>query len=164
MALKFRKKEEIIAEVNKKAKDAVSLVIAQPVGVGALAMAALRKEAVGEGVCLRMTRNTLASRALEGTDYECLLGDALTGSTLLAFSTQHPGSAARLLKQFAKANESFSIKAAAFEGEVTDVEVLAKIPTYEEGILRLMKCMQGASTGRLISTLAAIREQKQKVA
>lgn len=161
MALNLKKKKEIIAEVNGKARDALSLVIAQPVGISAPAMATLRKEALEKGVCLRMIRNTLATRALEGTSYECL-GSALTGSTLLAFSTEHPGSAARLLKHFAKDNESFSIKAAAFEGEITDAQVLAKIPTYKEGIMRLVTCMREASIGRFMSTLAAIREQKQE--
>ncbi len=112
---------------------------------------------------MRVVRNTLARRAVEGTEYECLT-DTFTGPTLLAFSNEHPGAAARLFKDFAKENKEFEIKAAAFEGAVTDAEVLATLPTYDEAIARLMMCMKEASAGKLVRTIAALRDQKQEEA
>jgi large subunit ribosomal protein L10 len=161
MALNLQDKKEIVAEVNAAASSAMSVVIAQPRGVEAPAMTSLRKQALEEGVCLRVVRNTLARLALEGTSYKCLT-DALVGPTLLAFSNEHPGAAARMLVDFARENPSFEVKSAAFEGEVTDIEVLAKIPTYDEGILRLIMCMKEASIGRLVLTMAAICDQRRE--
>jgi large subunit ribosomal protein L10 len=64
-------------------------------------MTALRKEARENQVMLRVVRNTLAKRALEGTEYECV-NEALTGPSLFGFSMEDPGAAARLFKDFAK--------------------------------------------------------------
>ena len=62
----------------------------------------------------------LAKRAVEGTDYACLQ-DTFKGPSIIAFSTEHPGAGARILQDFAKGNDDFELKAAAFEGEVVDV-------------------------------------------
>lgn len=67
-------------------------------------------------------------------------------------------------KTSAKENDKFEIKAAAFEGAVADVEVLATLPTYDEAIARLMMCMKEASAGKLVRTIAALRDQKQEEA
>jgi large subunit ribosomal protein L10 len=83
---------------------------------------------------------------------------------LIAFSHEHPGAAARLFKDFAKANAKFEIKAAAFEGELipaAQIDRLATLPTYDEAIARLMATMKEAAAGKLVRTLAALRDQKE---
>jgi large subunit ribosomal protein L10 len=109
---------------------------------------------------MKVVRNTLAKRAVEGTDFE-VLNDSFTGPTLIAFSKEHPGAGARLFKDFAKKNEKFELKTASFEGNVVDVEVLASLPTYDEAIARLMSVMKEASAGKLVKTLAAVKEAKE---
>ena len=163
MALNLDDKKAIVAEVQEAAQGALSAVVADARGVTVTDMTALRKEARENGVWLKVVRNTLARRAVEGTDYECL-NDVFVGPTLIAFSNEHPGAAARLFKDFAKENKDFEIKAAAFEGAVTDAEVLATLPTYDEAIARLMMCMKEASAGKLVRTIAAIRDQKEEAA
>ena len=74
------------------------------------------------------------------------------------------GAAARLFKEFAKANDKFEIKGAAFEGKIQDVEFLATLPTYEEAIARLMGTMKEAAAGKLARTLAALRDKLQEAA
>ena len=101
-----------------------------------------------------------AAAAEEKTEFECLK-DAFTGQTLIAFSNEHPGAAARLFTEFAKANKEFEIKGAAFEGKTQDVEFLATLPTYEEAIARLMGTMKEAAAGKLARTLAALRDKLQ---
>ena len=137
MALNLQDKQAIVAEVNEAAKGALSAVIADSRGVTVDKMTELRKAAREAGVTMRVVRNTLLRRAVEGTDFECLQ-DTFVGPTLIAFSNEHPGAAARLFKDFAKANDKFEIKGAAFEGKIQDVEFLATLPTYEEAIARLM--------------------------
>lgn len=166
MALNLQDKQAIVAEVNEAAKASLSAVVADSRGVTVGAMTKLRADARANDVYLRVVRNTLARRAVEGTDYACL-ADTFTGPTILAFSNGHPGAAARLLKDFAKANETFEIKGLAFEGEFiqpSDVDRLATLPTYDEAIAKLMATIKEAAAGKLVRTLAAIRDQKDESA
>ena len=160
MALKLEDKQAIVAEVNEAAKGALSAVVADARGVTVAKIDALRKQARAQGVQMRVVRNTLARRAVEGTAYECLK-DSFVGPTLIAFSSEHPGAAARLFKDFAKANVKFEVKAAAFEGEVVSFELLATLPTYDEAIARLMSVIKEAAAGKLARTLAALRDKLQ---
>lgn len=163
MALNLEDKQAIVAEVNEAAKGALSAVVADARGVTVAKIDALRKQARAQGVQMRVVRNTLARRAVEGTAYECLK-DSFVGPTLIAFSSEHPGAAARLFKDFAKANDKFEVKAAAFEGEVVSFELLATLPTYDEAIARLMSVIKEAAAGKLARTLAALRDKLQEQA
>ena len=89
MALGLEDKKAIVAEVNEAAKGALSAVVADSRGVTVEKMTVLRKTAREAGVYMRVVRNTLLRRAVEGTEYECL-NDAFTGPTLIAFSNEHP--------------------------------------------------------------------------
>lgn len=160
MALGLEDKKAIVAEVQEAAKGALSAVVADSRGVPVAKMTELRKLARENGVWLRVVRNTLARRALEGTDYACL-NDKLVGPSIIAFSQEHPGAGARLLKDFAKDNDKFELKGAAFEGAEVEIGVLASLPTYDEAIAKLMSVMKEASAGKLVRTIAAIRDQKE---
>lgn len=165
MALGLEDKKAIVAEVSEAAKTALSAVVADSRGVTVGSMTALRKEAREAGVYVRVVRNTLARRAVEGTDFECL-AESFVGPTLIAFSNEHPGAAARLLKKFAKDNKDFEVKALAFNGELIpagDIDRLATLPTYDEAIAKLMSVIQGA-TSKFVRTLAAVRDQKEQEA
>ena len=163
MALNLEGKKAIVAEVAAQAQGAVSAVIADSRGVAVNDMTALRKQARDNGVWLKVVRNTLARRAVQGTSFEGL-ADAFVGPTIIAFSNEHPGAGARILKEFAKENEKLELKSAAFEGSVVDVAMLASLPTYDEAIAKLMSCMKEASAGKLVRTLAAVRDQKEEAA
>jgi large subunit ribosomal protein L10 len=163
MALNLQDKKAIVAEVNEAAKGALSAVIADSRGVTVDAITALRKEAREAGVWMKVVRNTLAKRAIEGTEYECL-NESLAGPSLIAFSSEHPGAAARIFADFAKKNEAFELKTAAFDGAIVDVDMLAKLPTYDEAVARLMSAMKEASAGKLVKTIEAVRVQKAEQA
>jgi large subunit ribosomal protein L10 len=163
MPLNLEGKKAIVAEVQEAASGALSAVVADSRGVNVTDITALRKEAREAGVWMKVVRNTLARRAVEGSNFECLT-ESLVGPSLIAFSSEHPGAAARLFKDFAKKNDKFEVKAAAFEGNVVDVEMLAKLPTYDEAIARLMMTMKEAAAGKLCRTIAAIRDQKEEQA
>ncbi len=163
MPLALEGKKAIVAEVSEAAKDALSVVVADSRGVSVTKMTELRKQARENGVQIRVVRNTLARRALEGTQWECL-NESFVGPTLLAFSTDHPGAAARLFKEFGKEEADFEVKALAYEGEfipASDLDRLASLPTYDEAIAKLMSVMKEASAGKLVRTLAALRDQKE---
>lgn len=162
MAIRLEDKKAIVAEVNEAAQAALSAVVVDARGVKVSAMTGLRKEAREAGVYVRVVRNTLLRRAVAGTQYE-ILNDVFTGPTLIAFSNDHPGAAARIFKEFAKGQDKFEIKAAAFEGNLiaaNQIDVLATLPTFDEAVSQLMSVIQGA-TSKLARTLAAVRDQKE---
>lgn len=166
MPLGLEDKKAIVAEVSETAGQALSVVVANSRGVDVSAMTALRKKARDNGVQLRVVRNTLARRALQGTSWECL-NETFVGPSLLAFSLEHPGAGARLLRDFAREQPKFEVKALAYEGELIeaqDIDRLASLPTYDEAIAKLMSVMKEASAGKLVRTLAALRDQKQEEA
>lgn len=163
MALGLEDKKAIVAEVQEAAQNALSAVVADARGVTVGAMTTLRKEARENDVWLRVVRNTLARRAVAGTAYECL-SDSFTGPSIIAFSNQHPGAGARILKEFAKKNDKMELKSAAFEGAIVDVALLASLPTYNEALALLMNCMKEASAGKLVRVIDAVRDQKEQEA
>ncbi|MDP4537496.1 50S ribosomal protein L10 [Alkalimonas collagenimarina] len=163
MAIKLDDKKAIVAEVQQAATGALSAVVADARGVTVDKITGLRKLARANGVWMRVVRNTLARRAVQGTDFECL-SDTFVGPTLIAFSSEHPGAAARLFKDFAKEEKLFELKGAAFNGETVSVDVLATLPTYEEALARLMSTMKEAAAGKLVRTIAAVRDQKEQQA
>ena len=163
MALGFEDKKAIVAEVTEAAKGALSAVAADSRGVTVAKMTALRKSAREAGVYMRVVRNTLLTRAVEGSDFECMK-DVFVGPTLIAFSNEHPGAAARLFKEFAKGNDKFSIKGGAFQGEfipAAQIDRLATLPTYEEALAKMMATMKEAAAGKLVRTFAALRDKKE---
>ncbi|NRA22720.1 MAG: 50S ribosomal protein L10 [Oceanospirillaceae bacterium] len=163
MALGLEDKKAIVAEVQEAAQNAISAVVANSRGVSVVDMTTLRKQARESGVWLRVVRNTLAKRALQGTEFECLT-DSLVGPSIIAFSSDHPGAGARVLNDFAKGNDKFELKSAAFEGAQVDIAMLASLPTYDEAIAMMMRVMKEASAGKLVRTIAAIRDQKEEQA
>ena len=173
MAIGLDDKKAIVAEVNETATNALSLVIADARGVTVDGMTALRQSARENSVTLRVVRNTLAKRALAGTDYECV-NDALVGPSLFGFSMEDPGAAARLFKDFAKENKNFEVKVLAVSGQMLgadQLDVLAKLPTRDQALSMLMSVMKAPVTklvqtmndvpGKLVRTLAAVRDQKE---
>ena len=173
MALRLEQKQEIVAEVNDAASSALSAVLADYRGLTVAEMTELRVKARETGVYLRVVRNTLVKRAVEGTDFECLK-DALVGPTLLAFSREDPGAAARLLKDYAQALEDLDIKALSIGGTLLpadQIDRVARLPTLDQARSMLMSAMQApiiklAQTvnevpGKVVRVVAAVKEQKE---
>lgn len=176
MAIGLEEKKAIVANVNETAASALSLVVADARGVTVSDMTALRETARENQIMLRVIRNTLAKLAFKGTEYECV-NEVLVGPSLFGFSMEDPGAAARLFKDFAKENTKFEVKALAVSGQLMGAEqldVLAKLPTRDQALSMLMSVMQAPTTklvqtmnevpGKLVRTLAAIRDQKEQAA
>ena len=133
MALNLTQKKEVVAQLADVASKAHSLVAAEYVGLTVAQLTELRKQARQTGVFLKVAKNTLVERAVEGTEYGCVQG-ALTGPLLYAFSQEDPGAAGRLVKEFAKGNDKLKARIVAIGGKVypgTHVDVLASLPTRE---------------------------------
>lgn len=172
MALNLEQKKAIVAEVAEVASSAHSAIAAEYRGLTVSQMTELRVQARDGGVYLRVVKNTLARRAMEGTEFECM-SEGMIGPLVLAFSQEDPGAAARVIKDFAKANEKLEVKLVAIGGKLMapgDIDALAKMPTYDQAISTLMSTMKApvqklAATmnevpGKLVRTIAAVKDAK----
>ena len=143
MALNLSQKQEVVAELADVAAKAHSLVAAEYAGTTVSQMTAMRKKARETGVYLRVVKNTLASRAVAGTEYE-VVQDKLVGPLLYAFSTEEPGAAGRLIKEFAKGNDKLKAQVVAVGGQLypaSHVEVLASLPTLQQALAMLARVL-----------------------
>ncbi|MEG2805498.1 50S ribosomal protein L10 [Stenotrophomonas sp.] len=143
MALNLSQKQEVVAELAEIAGKAHSLIAAEYAGTSVSQMTAMRKQARETGVFLKVVKNTLAARAVEGTEYECAK-DALVGPLLYAFSLEEPGAAGRLIKDFAKTNDKLQAKVVAIGGELFPaghVDVLASLPTRDQALAMLARVL-----------------------
>ena len=143
MALNLSQKQEVVAEVAEVASKAHSLIAAEYAGVTVSQMTEMRKKARETGVYLRVVKNTLASRAVAGTEYECVK-DVLVGPLLYAFSTEEPGAAGRLIKEFAKGNDKLLPKVVSVGGQLypaSHVDVLASLPTRDQALAMLARVL-----------------------
>ena len=176
MVLKLEDKKTIVSEVAGVAKQAVSLIAAEYSGLTVAQLTGLRKSAREAGVYMRVVRNTLARRAIEGTQFACMQQE-LVGPLVLAFSKDHPGAAARIIRDFIKDNEKLKVKALALENQLlpaSGLATLANLPTRDEGIAQLMSVMKAPITklvqtmaephAKLVRTIAAIRDAKEAAA
>lgn len=155
MALRLEDKKALVAEVNATALTVLSAVAAEYSGLTVTQMTEFRAKAREQGVYVKVVKNTLAKRAIEGTEFECLK-EVLQGPLVLVFSTEDPGSAARVVKDFAKENDKLVTTAVAVGGRIypaSDLERLASLPTLDQARAILLGVFQ-APASQLVRTLA----------
>lgn len=155
MALRLEDKKTLVKEVNAVAGDSVTAVAAEYRGLSVSEMTELRRNARNAGVYLRVVKNTLARRAVEGTDFECMQ-DSLKGPLLLAFAKDDPGAAARIIKDFAKEHEALQAVSLSAGGQLlpaSDLARLADLPTLDQARAMLLGVMV-APMSKLVRTLA----------
>ncbi|MDD2723970.1 MAG: 50S ribosomal protein L10 [Methylovulum sp.] len=173
MALNLDSKKAVVEEVATYAAKAHSAIAAEYRGLTVTELTELRKTARETGVYLRVVKNTLARRAVAGTEFECMQS-GLVGPLLIAFSMEDPGAAARLIGEFAKSHDKLIPKVVAIGGQLFDSSELgrlASLPTRDQAISLLMAVMKAPIEkfvrtlaephAKLVRTVAAIRDQKE---
>lgn len=172
MAMNLEGKKAVVAEVAEIASNAYSAIAAEYRGLSVSAMTELRIAARNENVYIRVVRNTLAKRAVEGTDFACMQ-EGMTGPLVFGFSQEDPGAVARVMSEFAKENDKLEVKMVSLGGKLlpaSDLDKLAKMPTKDQAIGILMGTMKApieklvrtlvAPTSKMVRTLAAVRDAK----
>lgn len=173
MPLNLEDKKALVAEVSEVAGTALSVVAAEYRGLTVTQMTELRAKARAQGVYMRVVKNTLARKALAGTSFE-LVGPKLKGPLVLAFSKDDPGAAARVVKDFAKANDKLKATVVSLGGQVlpgSDIDKVASLPTRQQALSMLLGVIKAPveklvrtlaePPAKLARTLAAYRDQKQ---
>lgn len=172
--LTLQQKKDIVSEVAGVAADAQLAIAADYRGLKVSEMTALRREAREAGVYMRVVKNTLMKRAVQGTSFECMQ-DQLVDPLIFSFTNEDPAVMARVLNDFAKQHKQLVIKVVALNGKLLrpeDAEAIAKLPSREEALARLMGLMKApveklartlaAPTSKLVRTFAALREAKER--
>jgi large subunit ribosomal protein L10 len=175
MSLTLEEKKAVVAEVSEKISGAQAAMLAEYRGLTVEQMTKLRRKAHEEQVYLRVVKNTLARRAVAGTDFACLQ-DQMIGPLAFAISTD-PVAVAKILSDFAKDNEQLKIKAGAMGGKLitaAEIDALAKLPGREQLLAMLLGTMQAPVQkfvqtlnevpAKFVRALAAVRDAKEKAA
>ncbi len=171
MSLNLEQKKAVVVEVSEQVSTAQAIIVAEYRGLQVGEMTELRAQARKSGVYLRVLKNTLVRRAVEGTPFSGLANE-MVGPLVFGISSD-PVSAAKVLSDFAKANDKFIIKAGAMPNQVMNVQAvqaLASLPSREELLAKLLGTMQ-APVAKFVRTLnevptkfvrglAAVRDQK----
>ena len=175
MSLNIEGKKEVVAEVSERLKSAQAVVLAEYRGLPVEDITVLRSQARASGVYLRVLKNSLARRAVQGTPFE-KLSDQMVGPLAYGISDD-PVAAAKVLHAYAKGNDKLVIKGGAMPNHVMnakEVGQLATMPSREELLAKLLGTMQAPIAkfvqtlnevpGKFVRTLAAVRDQKEKAA
>jgi large subunit ribosomal protein L10 len=173
LGLSLEQKQAMVSEVSAKLKGAQAVIVAEYRGLNVGRITQLRSKARKSGLYLRVLKNTLARRAVQGTPFE-KLKDHLVGPLMYGIA-QDPVAGAKVLSEFAKDNEQFVIKAGVMPNAVMsakDIKALALLPSREELLAKLMGTMQAPIAtlvrtmnevpGRFVRTLAALLDQREK--
>lgn len=174
MPLRLDEKKRIAAEVNQIVSGAVTVAVAEYRELSSAKMTELRASARNKKVLLRVVRNTLAKRAIEGTSHSCI-ESLLVGPVILAFSLSKDdlGAPARLIRDFAKQNEKLVVKGFSVNGKLLgaqDLDVVASLPTRQEALAKLVSVMSAPIAKfvrilaepytRVVRTFAAVSDKK----
>jgi large subunit ribosomal protein L10 len=160
VSLNLEGKKEVVSEVVANIAKAQTMVLAEYRGTEVVNMTKLRAEARAKGVYLRVIKNTLARRAVEGTSF-AIAQDKMVGPLIYSFS-EDAVAAAKVVNDFAKGNEKFVIKAGAYNGKLLDenaVKALANIPSKEVLLAQLVGLLQ-SPISRIARVLGAVAEKK----
>ena len=173
MSLAFEQKQQAVARLAENLDGAASAILADYRGLSVAQMTSLRGDAREQGVSLRVVKNTLAKRAVEGGRF-AMLSEHLAGPVALAWSSD-PVAAAKVLSDFAKDNEMLKIKVGAMDGALLDagaIKSLAALPGRPELLAKLAGTMKaplyklvrtlGATPLTAIQVLVALKQRKER--
>ena len=173
LSLNLDEKKEVVADISARVAKAQAIVIAEYRGLPVENVTQLRAQARASGVYLRVLKNTLARRAVQGTPFE-KLADQMVGPLAYGIS-EDPVAAAKVLHAYAKGNDKLVIKGGAMPGQLMtakEVGALATLPSREELLAKMLGTMQAPIVkfvqtlnqvpGKFVRTLAAVRDQKEK--
>ena len=164
MGLNLDEKKVVVAEVSARVASAQTIVLAEYSGLPVAHLTRLRAQARAAGVYLRVMKNILVRRAVEGTAFAGL-AEQMTGPLIYSISDD-PVAAAKVLNDFAKTNDKLVLKAGSFAGDLLDkagVQALASIPSRNELLAQLLGIMQAPVTG-FACALAALAKQREEEA
>lgn len=164
MGLNLDDKKAVVAEVSAQVANAQTIVMAEYSGIEVASLTKLRAQARKSGVYLRVLKNTLVRRAVEGSPFADLAAH-MTGPLIYSISAD-PVAAAKVLHDYAKTDAKLVLKAGCYAGTILDkagVQALASIPSRDELLAKLAGLMKAPMAGFAV-VLGALAKQRESAA
>lgn len=171
MATKAQKNERI-AQIKEAISNAKVAIVTDPLGLSVAEITDLRRRLQKEGGDYTVVKNTLAIKAIEGTNFEALK-DFLKESTAIAFGYEDEVSPAKIVAKYAKENDKVKIKGGVLDGVSYDeaaVKALATLPSKEELYAKMLGSINSPASGivgcvsgvmsALVRAMDQVRQQK----
>lgn len=165
-------KSEKIDSLKAKIEKAKVAIVTEYKGYTVEEIQKLRRSLQKDGGDYMVVKNTLAKIAVKGTEYE-VLTDALKGPVALAFGFDDQVSPAKAMSKFIKDTKKGVILGGALDGKwlsAAETEALAKLPSKEELIAKILGSLNSPASGivgsvnavmaQLTRAMAAVRDQK----
>ncbi|MDU0810189.1 MAG: 50S ribosomal protein L10 [Burkholderia sp.] len=162
MPLNRKDKQAVVAEVVEQVKKCQTVVLAEYRGISSNNLTILRTKAREQDVYLRVLKNTLVRRAVEGTPFS-LLADYMTGPLIYSIS-KDAIAAAKVINDFLSSDDKLSIKAGLFDGKVMskdDVKELASIQSREKLLSTLLFVIQAPVFAFGRALIAILKKEKK---
>ena len=158
----IRNKEAVVAEIQEKVNNSGSTVIVEYRGLSVGQMTTLRRDLRNEGVELKVYKNSLFQRAVEGTDQESLKAE-LVGPNAVAFG-EDAVAPSRILANFAKKNKALVLKAGIVDGKVVDQEELLELSTLpnHDGMISMLLGMFQSPIRSFAYAVSQVAQQREE--
>ena len=169
-------KASFVEELQGKLSQANLAIVADYQGLKVSAFEELRRELKKRDSEVRVAKNTLLRRAVQGTSLE-VLTPFFTGATAITVSFSDPVASAKAVTNFVKDHPEFEIRSASLDGNqlsASDLVALSKLPSKEVLLSQLLSVMQAVPTGfvrvlngvpqKMVYVLQAISDSKNQAA
>lgn len=171
--LNITQKKEVVERLTQQLSNAEITILIDYKGLDVLRMTELRSKLRQAGVQIEVVKNTLLTRASQGSDC-AIMQDFFKGPNAIVISAEDPVAPARVLVDFAKDNEKLEIKAGVLAGKLLNLEEitqLAKMPSKNELLTKLVYTLNAVPTSfvnvlagvprSFVNVLNAIKENKE---
>jgi large subunit ribosomal protein L10 len=171
--VKLEQKKQIAESLHEKFARAKVVVVTDYKGLDVAALSMLRRKLKDADIEYKVVKNSLLVRAAQGTDVAAI-SDSFKGPSAVALSYDDPVAPAKVLSEFADANNKLELKVGVMNGKMLDLgalKALAVLPSREVLLARVLSAMNGVSTGfvrtlngvpqKFLNLLIALRDQKE---
>jgi large subunit ribosomal protein L10 len=172
MPLNLTQKQDLVKEMTTVLNDAEVVLTADYSGLTANELNELRKSTREAGVFVKLVKNNMLKMALKESQFSSM-SENIFGPQIVAVGKEDAGKFAKSIKEFIDKHENLKPKAINYQGQdldISELQKLASLPTYEEAISKLLSVMQGpikklmgtmqAVPGKLVRTIDAVKASK----
>ena len=172
MPLNLTQKQDLVKEMTAVLNDAEVVLTADYSGLTANELNELRKSTREAGVFVKLVKNNMLKMALKESQFSSM-SENIFGPQIVAVGKEDAGKFAKSIKEFIDKHENLKPKAINYQGQdldISELQKLASLPTYEEAISKLLSVMQGpikklmgtmqAVPGKLVRTIDAVNASK----
>jgi len=172
MPLNFTQKQNLVKEMTAVLSDAEVVLTADYSGLTANELNELRKSTREAGVFVKLVKNNMLKMALKESQFSSM-SENIFRPQIVTVGKEDAGKFAKSIKEFIDKHENLKPKAINYQGQdldISELQKLASLPTYEEAISKLLSVMQGpikklmgtmqAVPGKLVRTIDAVKASK----